>query len=280
VQDYGEDSDFVRVRVKGEFPRAGTMQFIPSDIVEDARQRMPEASLHDPCVMGVDVARFGDDETVICLRRGRDASSVPWVTMRGADTMSVAARIVDMAREHKPDVIFVDGGGVGGGVIDRLRMLRQPVIEVQFGSSADRSSDTKEGAVQYANKRAEMWGYMKDWLKGGAIPNDPDLASELCAVEYGYSMLKGRDAIQLERKQDMKKRGLASPDKADALALTFAYPVVASDHTQVMRSRSGVNHRFQYDSLSLDHVRGDIGGGGSQHQNSYDPLSLDYIRNN
>lgn len=217
VRDYGEDSDFVRVRVKGEFPRAGTMQFIPGDIVEEARRREPVASSMDSVVMGVDVARFGDDQSCIVIRRGRDAVSIPWVKLRGVDTMTLAARVVELANQYNPDVIFVDEGGVGGGVVDRLRMLKKDVIGIQFGAASDRSQETGEGAVVYKNKRAEMWGYMREWLKGGSIPNDPDLAAELTSVEYGYSLHKGRDAIQLEKKEDMRKRGLSSPDQGDAL---------------------------------------------------------------
>ena len=125
VADYGEDSDFVRVRVRGVFPRAGTLQFISSDAVEFAANaaRDVHTDLMDPVVFGVDVARFGDDETVVAIRRGRDARSIPWVRVRNADTMQVAALIVDLATKYRPDAIFVDGGGVGGGVVDRLRYL-------------------------------------------------------------------------------------------------------------------------------------------------------------
>lgn len=257
VADYGEDSDFVRVRVKGEFPRAGSMQFIGSDIVEDARVRREDCSLSDPCVLGVDVARFGDDESVLCLRRGRDARSVKWVTLRGVDTMTLAARIVEMVNEHQPDAVFVDEGGVGGGVVDRLNMLRQPVVGVQFGARADHSVVSGEGAVRYANKRAEMWGKMRDWLKGGMIPDDPDLAAQLTSVEYGYVFRDGQDAILLEKKSDMKKRGLSSPDKADSLAITFAYPVMRSDHSNSFRRKNRSNFTFDYDPLSDKHISGD-----------------------
>lgn len=267
VDDYGEDSDFVRVRVKGEFPRAGTMQFIASDVVEAARKRLPAATLMDPLIMGVDVARFGDDSSVIVLRRGRDAVSIPWIKLRNIDTMTLAAKIVELSNLHQPDAIFVDGGGVGGGVIDRLRMLRKNVIEVQFGGSADRALMTVSGAVNYANKRAEMWGYMRDWLQGGSIPDDPDLAMQLTGVEYGYTVKRGQDAIILEKKSDMKRRGLASPDEGDALALTFAYSVEPSDHTHQMEKRP--IHQLSYDPLSLDYIRQDLGG---SHKTSYDPL--------
>lgn len=278
-QDYGEDSDFFRVRVKGEFPRAGTMQFIPADLVDAARKREPEAKLYDPLVMGVDVARFGDDQSVIVLRRGRDAKSIAWVTLRGADTMQLAARIVDMAAQFRPDAIFVDEGGVGGGVVDRLNMLRQPVIGVQFGGKADRAIQDGQGLVGYANKRAEMWGNMREWLRGGMIPDNADLTTELVAVEYGYVMRDGRDVILLEKKSDMKRRGLASPDMADALALTFAYPVNPSDH-RLGFERQGGSHQINYDPLAIGYVSGSMGGASSSHQVEYDPLSMGYIRRN
>ena len=214
VDDYGEDSDFVKVRVMGEFPSASSMQFISRDLVMEAREREAQCFLHDPMILGVDVARFGDDQSVIAVRRGRDAQTFPWRKYRNLDTMQLAARVAEAVREFKPDAVFVDGGGVGGGVIDRLRQLSIDCIEVNFGSKAD------EG--RYLNKRAEMWGRMKEWIVGAAIPDENELMDDLVGVEYGYTM---KNQIQLEKKEDMKKRGLASPDMADALALTFAYPV-------------------------------------------------------
>ncbi len=225
VEDYGEDSDFVRVRVRGVFPRAGSMQFIPNDLVHEAAQREVESSLSDPLVVGVDVARFGDDQSVIRTRIGRDARQFAPLKFRGLDTMQLASRVAEhcnqlaMTAGRKPDAVFVDGGGVGGGVVDRLLQLGHNVIEVQFGS---RASDPRK----YANKRAEMWGRMKEWLALGAIPDDPELHVELGSVEYGFT---ADDRIQLERKEKMKDRGLASPDDADSLAVTFAEPVIAQD---------------------------------------------------
>lgn len=230
VSDYGEDSDFVRVRVRGVFPRAGTMQFIPGDIVDEASKRdVLPANPFDPLIIGVDVARYGDDQSVICFRRGRDARTIPAIKLRNVDTMTLAAKVAECHRIYRPDAIFVDGTGVGGGVIDRLNQLGVPVTEVQFGAKADRSIPGQEQAA-YANKRAEMWGNLREWLKGGCIKDDPDLASDLTGVEYGYVLRDGRDAIILEKKSDMKKRGLSSPDEGDGLALTFAYAVeVGSD---------------------------------------------------
>lgn len=248
ITDYGEDSDFVRVRVRGVFPRAGSMQFISSEMVDSAMDsnRDVQVGLYDPFVLGVDVSRFGDDASVLCPRRGRDARTLPWVIMRGVDTMTLAARIADEHALHHFDAIFVDGGGVGGGVVDRLRYLKLPVVEVQFGGKADRSMVGQDGAIVYANKRAEMWGSMREWLAGGTVPNDVDLLADLTGVEYGYALKEGRDAIILEKKEDMKKRGLASPDRGDALALTFAYPVAPSDHRHKMGGKR-VNHQAEYD---------------------------------
>jgi len=115
----------------------------------------------------------------------------------------------------------VDGGGVGGGVIDRLRQLRFNVLEVQFGAKPD-GVNLEDPSTRCANKRAEIWCAMRDWLRGGCIPDDRHLIEQLSGVLYGFN---ADQAIQLERKEDMKKRGMASPDWADALAVTFAYPV-------------------------------------------------------
>ena len=222
VDDYGEDSDFVRVRVRGIFPRASSMQFIPRDLVDAAmaREVHTERFVGRVAAVGVDVARFGGDSSVIRTRVGRDASSIPAKRFKGLDTMQLAARVAEhideMAMMGLHCVVFVDGGGVGGGVVDRLRQLRRDVVEVQFGGKAD---DERK----YVNKRAEIWGKVKEWLEFGSLPKgDEVLATDLTAVEYGFTV---KDQIQLERKEDMKKRGLASPDDGDAMALTFSQPV-------------------------------------------------------
>jgi hypothetical protein len=226
---YGEDSDFFRVRVKGQFPRASATQFIATDLAEAAAARTAECWPADPFILGVDVARFGDDQSVIVRRKGRDARTWPPLKFRGIDTMQLAARILELwhAPRERPDAIFIDEGGVGGGVVDRCRQLGLPVTGVNFGAGSDRMVLGELGASgeRYANKRAEMWGSLRAWLARAAIPNDPELVADLTGLEYGYN---SDNEIQLERKEDMKKRGLASPDVADALALTFAYPVVVT----------------------------------------------------
>lgn len=258
IADYGEDSDFARVRIRGEFPRSGSMQFIGSDIVDAARTRDAEAYTDDPLVLGVDVARFGDDESILCPRRGKDARSIPWRTYKGVDTMTLAAEVAALHEQYQFDAIFVDGGGVGGGVVDRLVMLKLPVFEVQFGGTPSGAWPTTEGAISYNNKAAEMWGTMRDWLKrGGAIPDDPDLASQLVGREYGYQQKQGKDALALEKKTDMKRRGLSSPDKADALGLTFALPVAKSDH-KIGRQKTSGKVQMHYDPLDRNYIQQDM----------------------
>jgi hypothetical protein len=239
VADYGEDSDFVKVRVRGVFPNASSLQFIARDLVDEAMARKVEVprqvGMH--CAVGVDVARFGDDQSVIRTRIGRDARSIETKRYRQLDTMQLASRVAEhigYLQLHlglKP-VVFVDGGGVGGGVVDRLRMMGHDPIEVQFGGKADEPR-------KYLNKRAEMWGKMRDWLQVGMLEQDEATATDLTSVEYQFT---ASDQIQLEAKEHMKQRGLASPDDGDALALTFAYPVPEFD-TSNQDSGGARNHR-------------------------------------
>lgn len=166
--------------------------------------------------------------------------------------MTLASKIVEAYTMHRADAVFVDGGGVGGGVIDRLRQLRVPVIEVQFGGKSDNNFGAIETNIYYANKRAEMWGSMKEWLKGGSIIDEPQLVAELTGPEYGFVNREGKECILLEAKTAMKKRGVSSPDLADALALTFAYPVVPKlrgeekpDHLVVTEYDPFVQHEME-----------------------------------
>ena len=213
ADDYGDDSDFFRVRVKGVFPRAGSNQFISADIVVNAAERELDGSIWSQQYksIGVDVARFGSDKSVIIKRQGSKVFEPK--CYRGIDTMKLSGFVYDLHKEWNPDTIFIDGVGVGGGVVDRLTELGLPIVDVQAGAQAN---DKRT----YINVRAELWGEMRDWLKGEAdIPKNTELQDELMQPEYGFN---ARMQIQLESKEDMKKRGLASPDIADALALTFS----------------------------------------------------------
>lgn len=194
-----------------------------NDVEEAARRTYHESDFaHAPRIIGIDVARQGDDRTVMVRRQGN--ASWPAIIMRGADAMEVAARAAREITDWKPHAIFVDGsGGYGAGVIDRLRQLGHTVIEVQFGGKPDDE--------RFSNKRTEMWWLLAEWIKqGGAIPNDPGLKLDLCAPTYNHRNAAGK--LALESKDDIKKRGLPSPDIGDAYALTFAYPVAAPSSWQ------------------------------------------------
>lgn len=217
IADYGEDSDFVRVRVKGEFPKSSSAQLISSADVDAATQYKAAGYEKLPLILGVDVARFGDDQTVICARRGRKV--YPLSKFRELDTMQVAGHVAAAITKLKPRLVNIDIGAMGAGVVDRLREQGYDVRGVNFGGSPT-------DKVKYANKRAEMWGELAEWLKdGGEIPDDYELKQDLIGPEYSYTSAQ---QLLLEKKEAMKKRGLSSPDCADALALTFAAPVSAT----------------------------------------------------
>lgn len=226
IKDYGEDSDFVRVRVRGIFPRIDASSFISFELATEASSRTSFPS-GDPIIIGVDVGRFGDDPTVIYPRKGRDAVTYAPEVLFKNDTMAVAAKVAATFLRLHASAVMVDSGGVGGGVVDRLRQLHIPVMEVDFGSAAD-GGDPNDG-TKYANKRAEIWGKLRNWLATGCIPArvhglEITLVDELTAPTYG---LNGKEAIQLESKKEMRKRGVPSPNVADALACTFAFDVYA-----------------------------------------------------
>jgi hypothetical protein len=223
VHDYGEDSDFVRVRVRGLPPKASDLQWIDSDRVYNAQRRTPTSFPDDPLVVGVDVARGGSDTSVIRFRKGLDAVTIPPIRIRGEETRD-SMRLVTVLTEvlgrqyngQKVHTVFVDSG-FGGPIVDRLQQLgHRNVMEVQFGGKPPDSQ-------HYANMRAWMWGKLRDWLERGSIDaRDSQLEIDLTGPGYHHDKT---DRIVLEAKEDMKKRGLDSPDDGDALALTFAQSV-------------------------------------------------------
>ena len=222
VADYGEDSDFVRIRVRGMFPRVDAESYIAFELASNAVER-EYFSQGGAVVIGVDVGRFGDDPSVIYPRCGRDAISRPPEIHYQVDTMVLAGHVANAFLRYGASICMVDEGGVGGGVVDRLRQLRIPVIGVDFGSKADGYA---ADGVKYANKRAEIWGALRDWLLHGSIPNivtgeNTTLVDELTGPTY---TLNKKEEIQLEGKKEMRSRGVPSPNVADALACTFAFP--------------------------------------------------------
>lgn len=222
AQDYGEDSDFFRVRVLGMPPKASDAQFIDHRRVLDAQKRQVVVMPDEPLVAGVDFAWGGSDDNVVRFRRGLDARSIPSVRVKGEFTRDpgvMTTRLADILNAsydgRKVEMLFLDSAGIAGPIASRLRMLGfRNVQEVNFGAD---SPDSK-----YRYFRDYMWGRMKEWLITGAIDKHPELESDL--VGPG-TRPDSRQRVWLESKEDMKKRDVDSPDDGDALALTFAAPV-------------------------------------------------------
>lgn len=217
VESYGgEETDQSRVRVRGLFPKTATRQLISTEAVERAQNFEAEGWEYLPKVMGVDIARFGDNSSTICIRQGRKVFDIEVLPKQ--DLMVTAHCVAEAIKTHKPLQVFVDGSGMGAGVVDRLRQLNFSVLDVNFGNASLNP--------RFLNKRAESWWEMKEFIEGLCeLPKDvgfPTLKDELTAVEYDYTD-KGR--IRLDRKADIMEDYGWSPDKADALALTFAYPI-------------------------------------------------------
>lgn len=217
-EDYGEDSDHFRILVRGEFPRAGFNQLIPSDAVAACRKYKAQGYQALPKILACDVARYGDDKTTLYLRQGRYSKRLGrW---RGLSTAETTARVIAASREHSPDAIVVDSDGIGATVYDQLEFQGYKRLLYEFHGGKPAFDFNK-----YVNRRAEVWGLMRDALIAGMeIENDPELAQDLVSPQYGYS---AKNQIQLEKKDDMKARGLNSPDDGDALAMTFAVSLLA-----------------------------------------------------
>lgn len=217
VDTYGEDSDLVKVRVRGVFPSMSARQFISTDDVDAAfgRHLREEQYSFAPKILTCDPSWEGDDELVIGLRQGL-VFRILAVMPKNDNDLQVAAILARHEDEQHADAVFVDAG-YGTGIVSAGRAMGRAWTLVWFGAAS-----SKPG---YKNKRAEMWGDARDWLKsGGAIPKDDVLYQDLIGPEV-VATLDG--VVQLESKRDMKKRGLPSPGRGDALALSFAFPVCA-----------------------------------------------------
>jgi hypothetical protein len=209
---WGEDSPLWYSRVLGEFPEQGDDTLIPLAWIEAAQQRWQMMPRGEPGELGVDVARYGTDTTVIILRQGSRAEVI--AQLRGQDTMEVTGAVINALRETEAKVAKVDVVGLGVGVADRLKEQRYPVQEMNAGEAA-------QDKERFVNKRAEWYWALRERFQVGdiAIPPDDELASQLASLKYKFD---SRGRIQIESKEDMRKRGLPSPDKADALMLAFA----------------------------------------------------------
>lgn len=214
IDEYGEDSDFVRVRVRGLPPRAGYANFISPELVFQARRRTLGLTTYQafPKYLAVDPARFGDDFSVITLRQGLKVHFQ--VALSGFDGPDLAGRVFEIVRKHGPIACLVyDAIGNGADLDSALRRMQGLpfLMPVQWGQPA---KDSK----QYFNQRSEAWGTMRDWLAHGAIPDEDQLGEELISLDYGYD---AQFRVQLQSKKDIKRNGGKSPDRADSLALTF-----------------------------------------------------------
>lgn len=218
IEQWGEDDDYTRVQFLGLFPSSSFFQLISKESVDFAMGRINTPQEWEPLILGVDVARYGDNESVACFRRGRDNRSIPVQRRRGLSVPECADWVASLISLHSPDQVFIDEGGVGGGVLDVVQRNGHNSMGVQFGG---KPSGITQG-VKVADKRAEMFILLRDWIRtGGVMPKDPLLSDQLTSLDYHVK----KDVIRLMSKEDMRSLGKASPDWADALALTFAYPV-------------------------------------------------------
>lgn len=216
IDEYGIDSDYIRIEVLGLFPNQAAGQFISAALVREAMTRRPSANLTDPLIIGCDVAWEGDDSSVIRIRQGLDAHSFPVERYHGQDPMFLAGRLADLNAKLRPDQIFVDMTGIGAGVVARC-------LQLEMDNVTGIHNANKSPSKVYHRMGDYMWGELRDWLgRGGGLDDNADLESELTTREYSYD---SNNAYVLESKTDLKSRGEASPDDTDALALTFAMRV-------------------------------------------------------
>lgn len=213
---YGEESNAFRIRVLGEFPKSDDDTIIPMDLLESAKHRDTRAYEDAPIIWGLDVARFGSDSSVLCKRQSNVVHTLErW---RNLDLMQLTGAVVAQyeACDHKnrPAEILVDSIGLGAGVVDRLRELKLPARGINV-------SESPAMGATYLNLRAELWHKAKAWLekRDCKIPNNEDLIGELATVRYTFT---SNGKIKIESKDDIRRRGLKSPDMADAFVLTFA----------------------------------------------------------
>lgn len=218
IEDYGEDSDYVRVHVRGVFPRIGDRQFISPDLAEEARVRglsmHPRSQDHMPKIITLDSAWTGVDEIVCGMRQGLNFK-ILWIQGKNDDDVALARRLAQTEDEEKGDACFIDFA-FGTGVASVGKHMNRTWQLIQFGGGPLKKD-------KYLNKRAEMYGLGRQWLKdGGALQDDPRLIEEICAAE---EIFRDDGITQLEAKADIKERLGFSPGRADAWALSFAMPV-------------------------------------------------------
>ncbi|MGI9306591.1 MAG: terminase, partial [Gammaproteobacteria bacterium] len=228
-ETYGADSDFFRIRVRGMFPKQSSDQLIGEDTVTQAAARLPLRSEHYPIIIGVDIARLGDDANTVYIRRGNEILfATEW---REEKTPVITSRLSQLIKDWNPDAVFIDLGNVGAAIVDQLELLGHDVVGVNFGGQADKP-------LEYANKRTEMAVRTRDWLETtGSLMAPPgcerwikELKAQLVLPKKDYEEKIQR--LILESKKKMRKRGLSSPDHFDGLGLTFAYHAVKRNRAE------------------------------------------------
>lgn len=267
IKTYGRDNPWVMYSILGLFPPSSINSLLGPDEVRASMERHLREDVYNWSQkrIGVDVARFGDDRTIIFPRQGLAAFKP--VEMRGARTPDIAARVMQAKKSWRSEAEYVDGtGGFGSGVIDNLIQAGYSPFEIHFSSKAI--------DPRYFNKRSEMHFLMSEWVKrGGALPNIPGLARELTAPTY---TLQG-GKLRVEEKEQIKKRLGLSPDYADALALTFAHPDMPA-----MDSLQGRVEELRRKQASADYdpiarfdkeIQGQSERTSNNHVFDYDPLS-------
>lgn len=225
IEDWGRDNDWVRVNVLGLFPRIAADKLIGPDDTNKAIQRT--ATLRDfgeePKVMALDVAQFGDDRSVLTMRQG----VMVWEpnVWRGLGPTELLERVSVLVMKHQPDACFVAvTGGYGQSVYEGLVRLGVNAIAVDEGGAAS--------SARFKNKRAEIWWVGCDFTrKYACLPNDPELAAELCMPTYTFGTSGKRTTFKIQAKEELKELYGFSPDKADSYLLTFAQPVAKRDWT-------------------------------------------------
>lgn len=241
IEKYGRDSPWVMVNVFGRFPPQSMNSMFSVSDVDEAMNRIirPEIYEYSQKRLGVDVARFGDDSTILFPRQGLKAFS--YVELKNADSFQVAARIAMARDKWKQELDFVDGtGGYGSGVIDYMRNTGHSPVEVNFSSKAMNP--------KYYNMRSEMWNIMAAWVKnGGALPKCDLLREELIETTYFH---RG-DKMLIEPKELIKARLGRSPDRGDALACTFALPEEFSNEVTASTYDNGEASHNGYDPFSV-----------------------------
>ena len=214
----GETSSAYQVRVLGQFPDAADDTLIPLKLIEEAVDRKFQYGHDDQPVMGLDVARFGNDQTVAVVRRGPEV--IELAAHRKADLMHTVGRAIDIAQSNDVKTIYADDVGMGGGVVDRIAELRRDGEITNLEAVGINGAHKPKDPERYPNLRTEMFvGLKKRFIDGEiSIPNDAELISQLASLTYRYA---SNNKLQIETKQQIRDAGRQSPDKADALALAF-----------------------------------------------------------